>query len=398
MTSDTLTLWMSSCKPIVAVAIAQLVERGRIDLEVPVAEYVPERAQPGKSDVRVRHVLTHTGGLRAPPFVYPDDDWETSIAKICAMRLEPGWVPEERAGYHVHSGWLVLGARIERVSGTRVREYLRRNVLEPSGMLDSWMGMPPARYAEYGERVSVMLDTSTRVAKPWAWHTEAWVTGDRPSGNAYGPARELGAFYEMLLRGGIGPDGARVLESETVERFTRRHRTGMRDRTFKAVLGLGARLHPRQQASRRGRASLRLRAACLRRDVRALGLPVVDRLRGPRPRTRRRAGLQRLPWRCGTPATRARCARGALRGARPRVPMAAVRSLLLGSTDHPRQHLAWRQPAKGREPAARDGRSQPRSCARRGSTPEGSSDVSPAQEAGTVGRGIDAPPGTGRHS
>jgi CubicO group peptidase (beta-lactamase class C family) len=239
MTPESLTLWMSSCKPITAVAIAQLREAGSVDLDAPVADYLPEFAQGGKGEVRVRHVLTHTGGFRATPFRYPEDDWETSIAKLSAMPLEPRWVPGERAGYHVHSGWFVLGALIERVSGISIRQYLRRRVLEPSGMHDSWVGMPRERYAEYGERIAVMLDTQATPAKPLDWHTESWVTGDRPSGNAYGPARELAAFYSMLLRGGVGSAGTRVIERDSVELFTRRHRTGMEDRTFKAVLDWG---------------------------------------------------------------------------------------------------------------------------------------------------------------
>jgi CubicO group peptidase (beta-lactamase class C family) len=239
MTRDVLTLWMSSCKPITAVAIAQLWEAASLDLEQPVASYIPEFAQGGKGAVTVRHVLTHTGGFRTTPFQYPGDDWETSIAKICATSLEPGWIPGERAGYHVHSGWFILGELVERLSGMRVREYLRRRVLEPSGMRDSWIGMPRERYAADAERLSVMLDTSTQPGKTLEWHTQDWVTGDRPSGNAYGPAHELAAFYEMLLRGGVGPDGARVLESKTVELFTRRHRAGLPDRTFRTVLDWG---------------------------------------------------------------------------------------------------------------------------------------------------------------
>jgi CubicO group peptidase (beta-lactamase class C family) len=236
---DALTLWMSSCKPITAVAIAQLWERGEIDLDAAVADYIPEFAQGGKAAVRLRHVLTHTAGFRATPFQYPRDDWETSIAKLAMMPLEPGWVPGERAGYHVHSAWFILGELVERISGMRLRQYLRARVLEPSGMRDSWVGMPLERYSAYADRLSVMMDTSAQPARPLEWHTQGWVTGDRPSGNAYGPARELGAFYEMLLRGGAGPDGARVLERETVDLFTRRHRTGMTDRTFKAVLDWG---------------------------------------------------------------------------------------------------------------------------------------------------------------
>ena len=60
---DSLMLWMSSVKPVAAIAILQLVERRLIDLDDRIAQHIPEFAAGGKDGVRVRHVLTHTGGF-----------------------------------------------------------------------------------------------------------------------------------------------------------------------------------------------------------------------------------------------------------------------------------------------------------------------------------------------
>ena len=63
MTPDTIMLWMSSIKPITAVAVAQIWERGKIALDDPVAKYIPAFGDKGKDRITIRHVLTHTGGF-----------------------------------------------------------------------------------------------------------------------------------------------------------------------------------------------------------------------------------------------------------------------------------------------------------------------------------------------
>jgi CubicO group peptidase (beta-lactamase class C family) len=239
MTTDTLTLWMSACKPITAIAIAQQWECGRLDLDAPVAAYLPEFAQNGKERVTIRHVLTHTGGFPATPFVYPADPWDVIIEKLCAMPLAAGWTPGDKAGYHVHSGWFVLGELVQRAVKEPLPQYLRRHIFEPLGMRDSWIGMPTERFHAYGDRLSVMMNTASSPPQPLGWHGERWVTASRPSGNGYGPARELARFYEAMLDGGASPDGVRILEPETVELFTARHREGMFDRGFNHVMDWG---------------------------------------------------------------------------------------------------------------------------------------------------------------
>src|SRR5688572_28910496 len=64
MTADTLMLWLSSVKPVGAVAIAQLWEQGELELDDRVADYIPEFGVKGKEGITIRHLLTHTGGFR----------------------------------------------------------------------------------------------------------------------------------------------------------------------------------------------------------------------------------------------------------------------------------------------------------------------------------------------
>jgi CubicO group peptidase (beta-lactamase class C family) len=244
LTRDHLMLWLSSTKPVPAVAIAQLWERGLLELDDPVALHVPEFAANGKEGITLRHLLTHTGGIRMLDTGWPYRSWEEIIAKICAMKPEPRWVPGQKAGYHQASSWLILGEVIQRVGGVPFSTYVRREIFEPLGMVDSWIGMPPERYQAYAaeHRIGAMWTTEGNTEgeepKPHGWDTEERVVRPSPGGNGYGPMRELGRFYEMLLGRGSWR-AQRILLPQTVEAFTTPHRVGMVDATFKHVLDWG---------------------------------------------------------------------------------------------------------------------------------------------------------------
>ncbi len=243
LTRDHLMLWLSSTKPVAAVALAQLWERGRLELDDPVASHIPEFAANGKDRITLRHLLTHTAGIRMLEVGWPRDSWETIIARICAMKPEPRWVPGEKAGYHNASSWFVLGEVIRRSDfrqGRPFDRYVREEIFEPLGMADSWIGMPRDRYLSYKEadRIGAMWNTETPQPQSHGWDTEERCVAIHPGGNGYGPVRNLGRFYEMLLgRGSL--DGKRVLSPQSVEALTARHRVGMMDSTFKHVLDWG---------------------------------------------------------------------------------------------------------------------------------------------------------------
>ena len=98
MSGDTITLWLSSGKPVTAVGIARLWERGLLDLDDPVARHVPEFAAHGKEAITIRHVLTHTAPLRLAGVGRPHATWEQNIRRICNKRPEPRWGGGRTAG------------------------------------------------------------------------------------------------------------------------------------------------------------------------------------------------------------------------------------------------------------------------------------------------------------
>ena len=237
MREDTLVLWLSSSKPVAAVAIAQLWERGLLGLDDRIAQHMPEFAQNGKDAITIRHALTHTGGFRLPQVGWPVVDWDETIARVCAARLEPRWVPGEKAGYHMASSWFALGEVVRRLDGRPFADYVREEVFLPLGMDDCWIGMPAERYRGYMEAGRLAQPWNTEVPKPrpHVWDEELYVTRCSPGGNGWGPMRQLARFYEMLLAGGT-LDGRRVLQPQTVEALLARHRVGMVDHTFRQVM------------------------------------------------------------------------------------------------------------------------------------------------------------------
>jgi CubicO group peptidase (beta-lactamase class C family) len=252
---DHLMLWLSSVKPVAAVAIAQLWERGLLELDDPVARHVPEFAAHGKGAITLRHLLTHTAGIRLLDVGWPQDSWDAIIARIAAMRPEPRWVPGSKAGYHHASSWFLLGEVVRRLDGRPFSGYVRTEIFEPLGMLDCWIGMPVERYQELREqdRLCPVYDTAAPGGppRPQGWDSEAWCTGTHPGGNGYGPISQLGRFYEMLLARGRAPGaagGRAILSPQAVEATTARHRAGMLDHTFQHVLdwGLGFIVNSRQ--------------------------------------------------------------------------------------------------------------------------------------------------------
>ena len=240
MDAGSMMIWWSSTKPTAAVAIGQLWEQGKIDIEAPVIDYIPEFAPNGKDSVTLRHVLTHTGGFR---FADGRDafrsTWDENIERICQAKLEDGWKPGQKAGYHPSASWFILGEVVRRVDGRPFERYVREEIFEPLGMNDSWVGMPPERYRDYGDRIGIMHRVEEGHLQPVPGIDSERACGRCvPAGGGRGPMRELGRFYEALLNGGRFGE-TRILSPQTVQAMTARHRVGMFDKTFRVVVDWG---------------------------------------------------------------------------------------------------------------------------------------------------------------
>ncbi len=229
MTRHSVMLWLSAGKPIVAIAIARLVERGDVALGAPVAEYVQEFEENGKHAVTVEHVLTHTGGFR---HIIGIDHvgYREAIGRICQMPLEKNWTPGERAGYHPYTGWYLLAELVRRVDGRPIDQFVAEEVFEPLGMADCWLGIPHSEQEMLGEQLSIVEDT-TRDTHERTLSRPDHVAGLHPASNFRGPVNQLGLFYEALLDGGRD-----ALAPDTVAMFTEARRVGMADASFNATV------------------------------------------------------------------------------------------------------------------------------------------------------------------
>ncbi|HEX2849544.1 MAG TPA: serine hydrolase domain-containing protein [Acidimicrobiales bacterium] len=244
MTIDQMVIWWSMTKASVAVAVAQLWERGRLALDDPVALHVPEFAANGKDRITIRHCLTHTGGFRTGDQALqsgstsadPDEWWDQTIAAICAVAPEPGWEPGEKAGYHLGCSMSMLGEIVRRVDGRPFSQYVRDEVFLPLGMDDCWVGMPGDAFARYGDRLGTMFNTADGARTPLtALDSEVALSRCSPGGGGRGPMRQLARLYEALAGRGER-EGTRILGVQTVEAITARHRVGMYDKTFGVVI------------------------------------------------------------------------------------------------------------------------------------------------------------------
>jgi CubicO group peptidase (beta-lactamase class C family) len=243
MRDDSLMAWFSGTKLVTATAVAQLWDRGLLDLAQPVAAVIPEFAAGGKANITVAHVLMHTGGFRRlrgsdQLFIAGIPPAEL-LARIYDAPLEDGRVPGERAGYHPVTGFHVLGEIVHRVDGRAFDDFVAEEIFEPLGMADSWLALTPERVRAYGDRLVVMHDTSgatpqviPRFEKDTGF---GWV---EPSSSGTGPATDLVRLAEALRRGGE-LDGQRILSPNAVTELTKRRRAGMKDETFNAVMDWG---------------------------------------------------------------------------------------------------------------------------------------------------------------
>lgn len=239
MTPRTVNLWLSASKPLTAVAVAQLRERGLLELDAPVARYVPAFRGQGKEHITLRHLLTHTSGLKEEA----GEPWPSggeSLRRLLTLSLEQGRSPGETAAYSPAVAWFVLGEVVRAVDGRRIDRYLREEVFDPLGVDDWSLGIDSERLEELGDRIGWMF-TRTRSGElvPHAFfNSPEGLAAVNPGANGRGSARSLGRFYEALLGGGrLG--AARILEPESVALFTSRQRIGLYDHTLRHVVDWG---------------------------------------------------------------------------------------------------------------------------------------------------------------
>lgn len=241
--------WYCCAKPVTAVAVGKLWEAGMVDPFRPVRDYLPRFSGPGRDQITLAHLLTHTA-----PIPTGVDPVMGAMHAPYAIRLERMYemrVPSrKRSGSHPNYSpfwaWLLLAEVIEAVDGRSYDEYLRQEILVPARLTSARNAMSLAEYHALGDRQPVnYIAGQDRPAQPGYWFaTRAGLTEITP-GFMRGTMSDLGRFFEVLLAGGLAP-GGRIISPPTVAALTARHRTRMHDPTGAgADWGLGFRLECR---------------------------------------------------------------------------------------------------------------------------------------------------------
>ena len=131
---DTLATVLSGTKGLTSTCVHQLVERGELDLNAPVARYWPEFGQAGKEAITIGMVMSHRSGVIGPRqrlHWTQVTDWDLVCERLAAA--EPWWEPGTAQGYHMTTFGFILGEVFRRVTGRTVGQYLRTEIAEPLG-------------------------------------------------------------------------------------------------------------------------------------------------------------------------------------------------------------------------------------------------------------------------
>lgn len=245
MTPHTISRQYCNMAPLTAFALAQLVSRGLVGLDQPVAYFLPPFGTGGKDRVTLRHVLTHTAGLhRCDERCMRDSEADITNA-ICEEPLAAGWVPGARAAYSAVAGWQVIGSVVETVTGLPIRQHLRAVSLA-LGMSGTWVGIRDDDYDALRDGLGVLyyggehqhLD-GRRAPGRAAWHDlSREVCALALCSGGYGPARDLGRFYDVLLDADrLATDG--LVSPEVLRQFVAPQRSGMYDEGLGRVCDYG---------------------------------------------------------------------------------------------------------------------------------------------------------------
>lgn len=255
MPSDAIFRIMSQTKAITSIGIMMLYEQGKLLLDQPIADFIPEfrnpvvldtynaadttyTTVPAKRQITFRDLLTHTAGLdyadigsekmkaiyakhKIPSGLgYFDADLLAETRKLARLPLvsQPG----EKYVYGLNTD--VLGCLVEVISGQSLEEFLAKNLFEPLGMNDTYFNLPKKKedrlaavYTEDANGKIIPWEKTFRNINPeYPLMKKSFFSGGAGLSST---AFDYAVFLQMLLNGGVY-NGKRILAQRTVEMIT----------------------------------------------------------------------------------------------------------------------------------------------------------------------------------
>jgi CubicO group peptidase (beta-lactamase class C family) len=246
--ADTLVNAYSVGKPIVALAVLQLVASGALDLDALASRWWPELLA-GQQGATVRDVLCHRAGVPAIRQPLTNDalwDWDTMTAAIAGT--EPWWRPGTKHGYHTNTYGFLVGELARRVTGCLPGDWLAAEVAGPLGADLFWgvspteqarcadvvwqsdMHFPPAWSAPHDlpdDQAMVILGyvNPPGISSIGVVNTAAWRSAQVPSTNLHATARGIARLYAALTAGGTS-NGVTVIATDVLAEATKSQSEG----------------------------------------------------------------------------------------------------------------------------------------------------------------------------
>lgn len=199
----------SASKSFTAFAVLQLVDEGKIQLDTPVTNYLPEVKLDDTrwKEVTIRQLLSHTSGIPNPTIVPPANNLKTGVERLYDWKLKSN--PGEKY-YYSNGNYWVLALLVERVSGIQFSQYLKQKVFSPLGMNNSLVtvnsgdfvpGLPKGYVTAYGTAI------------PWT-ELEAMNMG---AGSIISTASDMGKWLSMQTNDGMSGTGEQLLSKKWLE-------------------------------------------------------------------------------------------------------------------------------------------------------------------------------------
>jgi CubicO group peptidase (beta-lactamase class C family) len=250
---DTLVNVWSSTKGVVALAIAVLVERGKLDYGAAVARYWPEFAAGGKERITLDLLMSHQAGLNGLAVPMTETgllSWTPFVDALAAM--SPLWEPGSRCIYHALTYGHLAGEVLRRVDGRSVGSFIAEEIAGPL-QADFHLGLSDRddpRVAEMieGPHASDWIDfvraspfphaCENPVPRALAPNGRAWRAAEVPGGNGQSTANALARIYGMMAGGGVW-EGKPLISRSGIEEAASPRFRGM-DESFAAPAAFAA--------------------------------------------------------------------------------------------------------------------------------------------------------------
>ncbi len=223
-TPDAIFLLASFTKPMTAAGLMILVDRGELELSDPVMKFIPEFSEGDRKLITIKQLLTHTSGL--PDQLPENAELRRSHAPMeefvrHAVRTPLLFKPGTR--YKYQSMGILLAAEVaQRITVTPLRDFLKKELLDPLQMKRSALGLGPFKLAEtvrcQTESAAPESGAGSPEARDWDWNSLYWRNFGAPWGGAHASAPDVARFLESFLQ----PDG-KVLRQATARSMVRNH-------------------------------------------------------------------------------------------------------------------------------------------------------------------------------